>query len=135
LTRQIPPAISAAFSALAFASCIPILVIIFNWLATLRGGSIALNTPMLCALVAIVHLTIGSLAGLFLANPATAVYLHGTMFSVAQLHYVLVGVVLMAMLGGLCHWWPKISGRIYRETYARLGTVIIFVGMNITFFP
>lgn len=135
ITGDQSPALSVAFSAIAFLGCIPVLVIVFNWLATLRGGSIALTTPMIFALAAILHLTIATVAGLFLAAPATAVYLQGTFFMVAQQHYLLAGTVMASLLGGLFHWWPKIAGRMYREGPGRLGAGIMFVGFNLTFLP
>jgi cytochrome c oxidase subunit 1 len=125
---------SAIFSALALAVAVPTAIKIFNWVATLYKGSIAFTTPMLYALTFIVLFTLGGLGGLFLATLSTSVHLHGTSFSVAHFHYVLMGGTVIAFLGGLHHWWPKITGKIYSERWGRLASALIFIGVNLTFF-
>ena len=77
----------------------------------------------------------GGLTGLFLASLATDVHLNGTYFIVAHFHYVMVGGAVMAYLGGLHYWWPKITGRLYPDLWARFAALVIFVGFNLTFFP
>jgi cytochrome c oxidase subunit 1 len=79
--------------------------------------------------------TIGGLTGLFLAALGLDVHVHDTYFVVAHFHYIMVGGVLMGYLGGLHFWWPKITGRMYHEGWAKLAALIIFVGFNLTFFP
>jgi cytochrome c oxidase subunit 1 len=79
--------------------------------------------------------TIGGLTGLFLASLGLDVHVHDTYFVVAHFHYIMVGGVLMGYLGGLHFWWPKITGRLYPEWWAKLAALIIFVGFNLTFFP
>ncbi len=61
--------------------------------------------------------------------------LHGTYFVVAHFHYVMVGGMVMAFMGGLHFWWPKMTGRLYPEGWAKLSAAIIFLGFNLTFFP
>ena len=61
--------------------------------------------------------------------------MHDTYFVVAHFHYIMVGGTVMAYLGGLHFWWPKISGRLYPEMWARISAVGVFVGFNLTFFP
>ena len=61
--------------------------------------------------------------------------MHDTYFVVAHFHYIMVGGTVMAYLGGIHFWWPKITGRMYPEGWARFSAVIIFVGFNLTFFP
>jgi hypothetical protein len=78
--------------------------------------------------------TIG-LTGLFLASLGVDVHVTDTYFVVAHFHYIMVGGAIMAYLGGLHYWWPKISGRLYPEIWARVASVILFVGFNLTFFP
>ena len=90
---------------------------------------------MLYALGFIGLFTMGGLTGLFLASLATDVHLNGTYFVVAHFHYVMVGGAVMAYLGGLHFWWPKITGRLYPDMWARIAAAIIFVGFNLTFFP
>ena len=101
------------FSVLSFLVAIPSAVKVFNWTATLYKGSISYEAPMLYALGFIGLFTIGGLTGLFLASLATDVHLNGTYFIVAHFHYVMVGGAVMAYLGGLHFWWPKITGRLY----------------------
>jgi cytochrome c oxidase subunit 1 len=78
---------------------------------------------------------IGGLTGLFLAAIGLDIHVHDTYFVVAHFHYIMVGGTVMAYLGGLHYWWPKISGRMYPEGWAKLGALLVFVGFNLTFFP
>lgn len=123
------------FSALTFSVSIPSGIKIFNWLATLYKGSISLTTPMCFALSFIVLFALGGLTGLFLGALATDVHLHDTYFVVAHFHYVMMGGTLMAFIGGLFYWWPKMFGTMYSEFWGRISCFIIFVGFNWTFFP
>jgi cytochrome c oxidase subunit 1 len=122
------------FSFLTFAVAVPSGIKVFNWLATMYKGSICLETPMLYALSFLVLFAIGGLTGLFLGALATDVHLHDTYFVVAHFHYVMMGGTLIAFLGALHYWWPKMFGRMYSETWGRVAAVLIFVGFNITFF-
>ena len=126
---------SVLFSALTFSVSIPSAIKVFNWLATMYRGSIALLTPMLYALMFIFLFGMGGLTGLFLGALATDVHLHDTYFVVAHFHYVMVGGTLTAFLAGLHYWWPKITGRMYSETWGRIGALLVFLGFNLTFFP
>jgi len=123
------------FSVLSFMVAIPSAIKVFNWTATLYKGSISYEAPMLYALGFIGLFTMGGLTGLFLASLATNVHLTGTYFIVAHFHYIMVGGAVMAYLGGIHFWWPKITGRLYPDGWARFAALIIFVGFNLTFFP
>ncbi|MGH9773602.1 MAG: cytochrome c oxidase subunit I [Candidatus Acidiferrales bacterium] len=123
------------FSLLSFLVAIPSAIKVFNWTATMYKGSISYNAPMLYALGFIGLFTMGGLTGLFLASLATDVHLNGTYFIVAHFHYIMVGGAVMAYLGGMHFWWPKITGRMYPDGWARFAALIIFVGFNLTFFP
>jgi cytochrome c oxidase subunit 1 len=123
------------FSVLSFLVAIPSAVKVFNWTATLYKGSISYDAPMLYALGFIGLFTMGGLTGLFLASLATDVHLNGTYFIVAHFHYIMVGGAVMAYLGGIHFWWPKITGRMYPDGWARFAALVIFVGFNLTFFP
>jgi len=129
------PMVTVLFSLLTYSVSIPSAVKVFNWLATMHGGSISLRTPMLYALAFIFMFGIGGLTGLFLGALATDVHLHDTYFVVAHFHYTMMGGTLIAMLGGLHYWWPKITGRMYNEFWGRVAFILIFVGFNLTFFP
>jgi cytochrome c oxidase subunit 1 len=122
------------FSLLTFSVSIPSAIKVFNWLATLYKGSISLAAPMLYALMFIFLFAIGGLTGLFLGTLATDVHLHDTYFVVAHFHYVMFGGTMIAFLGGLHYWWPKMFGRMYSEKLAALAAFLIFVGFNMTFF-
>ncbi len=123
------------FSVLSFLVAIPSAIKVFNWTATLYKGSISYQAPMLYALGFIGLFTMGGLTGLFLASLAVDVHLNGTYFVVAHFHYIMVGGALMGYLGGIHFWWPKITGRMYPDVWARIAAVIVFVGFNLTFFP
>jgi cytochrome c oxidase subunit 1 len=114
---------------------IPSAIKVFNWTATLYKGSISYDTPMLYALGFIGFFLIGGTTGLFLAAIGLDIHVHDTYFVVAHFHYIMVGGTVMAYMGGLHYWWPKITGRLYPEGWAKLGALIIFVGFNLTFFP
>jgi len=123
------------FSLLSFLVAIPSAIKVFNWTATLYKGSVSYQAPMLYAMGFIGLFTMGGLTGLFLASLATDVHLNGTYFIVAHFHYIMVGSAVMAYLGGIHFWWPKISGRLYPDTWARFAALVIFIGFNLTFFP
>jgi cytochrome c oxidase subunit 1 len=123
------------FSFLTFIVAIPSAVKTFNWVATLYGGSISFQTPMLYAFGFLGLFLIGGLTGLFLGALGADIHIHDTYFVVAHFHYIMVGGAVMGYLGGLHFWWPKITGRMYTEWLARLSAVILFVGFNLTFFP
>ena len=123
------------FSILSFAVAIPSAIKVFNWTATMYKGSISYQTPMLYAMGFIGLFTLGGLTGLVLASIAVDVHLHDTYFVVAHFHYIMVGGGLMAYLGGIHFWWPKITGRMYPDGWGRFSALIIFVGFNLTFFP
>ncbi len=122
------------FSFLTFMVAIPSGIKIFNWLATMYKGSISLKTPMLYAIAFLFLFTVGGLTGMFLGALAVNVHLHGTYFVVAHFHYVMMGGTVMALLGGIHYWWPKMFGKKYPELIAQITSVIIFVGFNVAFF-
>ena len=123
------------FSFLSFAVAIPSAIKVFNWTATLYKGSISYDTPMLYALGFIGLFTVGGMTGLFLATLAVDVHVSDTYFVVAHFHFIMVGGALFGYLGGLHYWWPKISGRMYPEGWARFSVLVIYVGFNLTFLP
>ncbi len=123
------------FSFLSYMVAIPSAIKVFNWTATLYKGSISYATPMLYAWGFIWLFTIGGLTGLFLAALGIDVHVHDTYFIIAHFHYIMVGGMVMAYLGGMHYWWPKMSGRMYPEMWGKLAALIIFVGFNLTFFP
>jgi len=125
----------AVFSLLTMLVAIPSAVKVFNWSMTLYQGSVSLETPMLYALGFIGLFTVGGLTGVFLGTLGFDVHVHDTYFVVAHFHYVMVGGTIMGYLGGLHFWWPKITGRLYPEFWAKISALLVFVGFNLTFFP
>ena len=128
------PLMNMVFSAITFSVAIPSAIKVFNWLATLYKGSISLNTSMLYGLGFLFLFTIGGLTGLHLGTLNTDIHLHDTYFVVAHFHYVMMGSALIAMIGGLHHWWPKMFGRMYSEFAGKIGFTLVFIGFNVTFF-
>ncbi|HEY2156857.1 MAG TPA: cytochrome c oxidase subunit I [Isosphaeraceae bacterium] len=123
------------FSILSFLVAIPSAIKVFNWSATMYKGSIRFDTPMLYALGFVGLFTMGGLTGLMLATLGIDVHVHDTYFVVAHFHYIMVGGAVMAYMGGIHFWWPKISGRMYPEFWGKLSALLVFVGFNLTFFP
>jgi len=123
------------FSFLSYMVAVPSAIKVFNWTMTMHRGSISLATPMLYALGFIGLFTIGGLTGLFLAALGFDVHVTDTYFVVAHFHYIMVGGMVTAFMGGLHYWWPKITGRLYPEKLGQLAALIMYIGFNLTFFP
>ena len=123
------------FSFLSYLVAIPSAIKVFNWTATMYRGSIYLLTPMLYALGFIGLFTIGGMTGLFLASLGIDVHVTDSYFVVAHFHYIMVGGMVTAFMGGIHFYWPKISGRLYPEGWGKVAAAIIFIGFNLTFFP
>jgi cytochrome c oxidase subunit 1 len=123
------------FSLLSMLVAVPSAIKVFNWTATMFRGSISYQTPMLYAFGFIGLFTIGGLTGLFLATLGVDVHLTDTYFVIAHFHYVMVGGMVVAYLGGLHFWWPKITGKMYPEGWGKFSALLVFVGFNLTFFP
>ena len=123
------------FSFLSYFVAIPSAIKVFNWTATLYKGSISYDTPMLYAFGFIGLFTMGGLTGLYVAALGMDVHVTDTYFVIAHFHYIMVGGTLMAYLGGMHYWWPKMTGRMYPEGWAKLSALVVFLGFNLTFFP
>jgi cytochrome c oxidase subunit 1 len=123
------------FSFFSYMVAVPSAIKVFNWTATLYKGSISYTTPMLYAFGFIGLFTMGGMTGLFVAALGIDVHVTDTYFIIAHFHYIMVGGMVMAYLGGMHFWWPEISGRMYPEGWGKLAALLIFVGFNLTFFP
>ncbi len=124
-----------AFSILSFLVAVPSAIKVFNWIATLYKGSITFSTPMLYAFAFILLFTLGGLTGLILATLAIDVHVHDTYFVIAHFHFIMVGGMVTAYLGGLHFWWPKMTGRMYPEKWGKVAAVTLFFGFVVTFMP
>ncbi len=123
------------FSFLTMLVGVPTAIKLFNWVATLHKASINLSAPMLFALGFMFLFTIGGVTGIVLAVVGVDVHFHDTYFVVAHFHYVMVGGTLMAIMGGLYYWFPKMFGKMTNDMMGQISFFFIFVGFNVTFFP
>jgi len=108
---------------------------VFNWLGTLWRGSIHFTTPMLNALAFVSMFIIGGLSGIFMASTPVDMYIHGTYFIVAHIHYVLFGGSLFAIFAGIYFWFPKMFGKQLDERLGKIHFALTFLFYNLTFFP
>src|SRR5215467_6776673 len=129
------PLASLVFSFLSFIVAVPSAIKVFNWTATLYRGQITFEAPMLYAMGFLALFTLGGLTGLHLASVPLDIHLHDTYFVIAHFHFIMVGGTVSAFLGGIHFWWPKITGRMYPESWARFAAITMFLGFLTTFLP
>jgi cytochrome c oxidase subunit 1 len=123
------------FSIITMLVAVPSAVKTFNWTATMYKGSVTWESPTWWVVGFMGLFTIGGLTGLFLATMGMDIHLTDTYFVVAHFHYIMVGGDIMAYMGGLHFWWPKMTGKLYNEAGGKASAILVFVGFNLTFFP
>lgn len=129
------PVAVSAFGLSTMLIAVPTGVKIFNWLGTVWGGSLRINTPMLFSLGFIAMFTLGGLSGVTHSIVPADTQQTDTYYVVAHFHYVLFGGLIFAILGGIVYWFPKMFGRMMNEKLGKTSFWIIFLGFNLTFFP
>ncbi len=129
------PIADSAFGLTTMIIAVPTGIKIFNWLATLWGGSIRFRTPLYFACGFIAMFTIGGLSGIMHASPPIDLQQTDSYFVVAHLHYVLFGGTVLGLFAGIYYWWPKMTGRMLDERLGRLHFWLMLASMNLTFFP
>ena len=114
---------------------VPTGIKIFSWIATMWGGSITFETPMLFAIGFVFLFTLGGVTGVILANAGIDTVLHDTYYVVAHFHYVLSMGAMFGIFAGIYYWFGKMTGRQYSEFFGKIHFWLFFIGVNVTFFP
>jgi cytochrome c oxidase subunit 1 len=123
------------FAAMSLLIAVPTGIKFFNWIGTMWRGTITFNTPMLFCLGFLIIFLLGGLTGVMLAQPPIDFQVHNTYFVVAHFHYVLWGGSMFGLFAGIYYWFPKFTGRMLDERLGKISFVLLFIGVNLTFFP
>lgn len=133
-TVGLGPVANAIFAVGTMAIAVPTGIKIFNWLLTMWGGQVTINSAMLWALGFIPTFTIGGMTGVMLGSNVADYQYHDSYFVVGHFHYVIVGGSVFGIFAALHYWWPKMFGRVLNETLGKLTFWPFFIGVHLTFF-
>ena len=134
-TSGTPPWMRLFFTIATAFIAVPTGIKFFNWIATLWGGRIALNSAMLFSCAFIVNFVFGGITGVALAQVPFDIHVHDTYFVVAHFHYIVYGGTVFVIFASIYHWYPKVTGRMLNEPLGRLHWLLTFVGFNLCFAP
>ena len=134
-TTGLGPVANSVFSVTSFTIGIPTGVKIFNWIGTLWGGNLKFTTAMMYCIAFLVTFTLGGVTGIMVAMPTFDAQVQDTYFVVAHFHYVMGGGALLAYLGGLWYWFPKLFGRMLSERLGKIAFWLVTSGFYLLFFP
>ncbi|MEJ8778835.1 cytochrome c oxidase subunit I [Pseudogracilibacillus sp. ICA-222130] len=133
-TVGLGPVANSIFAVGTMAIAVPTGIKIFNWLLTMWGGQVTINSAMLWALGFIPSFTIGGVTGVMLGSAVADYQYHDTYFVIGHFHYVIVGGSVFGIFAGLHYWWPKMFGRVLNETLGKWTFWLFFIGFHLTFF-
>jgi heme/copper-type cytochrome/quinol oxidase subunit 1 len=125
----------AYFSAATMIIAVPTGIKIFSWLATMWGGSLKFETPMLFTLGFLLLFVVGGVTGIIMSTSGIDIAIHDTYYIVAHFHYVLSMGAVFGVFTGFYYWIGKITGRQYPEVLGQIHFWLFFIGVNVTFFP
>jgi Heme/copper-type cytochrome/quinol oxidases, subunit 1 len=134
-TSDTPDWLRIFFMVATLLVAVPTGIKIFSWLATLWGGKLRLQSPLLFAMGFISMFLMGGLSGVMLGSVPIDIHVHDTYFVVAHFHYVLFGGSVFGIYAGIYHWFPKMTGRMLNETWGKIHFALTFIGFNLCFFP
>jgi cytochrome c oxidase subunit 1 len=134
-TSGVPGWLRMFFMITTMIIAVPTGIKIFGWLATIWGGKIRLNSPMLFAIGFLATFVIGGISGVMLAAVPFDIHVHDTYFVVAHLHYVLFGGSVLGIFACIYHWFPKMTGRKMNEFWGQVHFALTMIGLNMTFLP
>jgi cytochrome c oxidase subunit 1 len=134
-TSGTPPWMRLFFTIATAFIAVPTGIKFFNWLATLWGGKIALNSAMLFSCAFIVNFVFGGITGVALAQVPFDIHVHDTYFVVGHFHYIVYGGSVFVIFSSIYHWYPKFTGRMLNEPLGKLHFALTFIGFNLCFAP
>ena len=134
-TVGLGPVANAVFTITTMLIAVPTGIKVFNWMGTVWGGSLRLNTPMVFSLGFIAMFLIGGISGVMHAVSASDAQQQDTYFIPAHIHYVLFGGAIMALMSGVYFWFPKFSGKMFNEKQGQIHFWLMMIGQNLSYFP